>query len=210
MYERLDLWRRRVALLPVPPAVEAHADVVERVVHAGADVLSAGHPPTESVGGWRRQIADAAAQLRDHAAAAYYRTVDPTPLAGVRPGAVAAAVAGCLAVGGGATYCVQQGTGPLTGLGSFAAHERHKPKPRPKPKRGRAAQAPAPPVVTPTVTAPPPAQQQPPAPPATTTQAVPPPAPEDEWEPGPVQAASSKPAEPAPAPADGPGEFDGP
>ena len=86
MYERLDRWRERVAaLLPVPPAVEAHADVAERVVQAGTDALSSGQPPAPA--GLRRQLADAAAHVRDQAAAAYYRSVDPTPLAGVRPGA---------------------------------------------------------------------------------------------------------------------------
>ena len=42
----------------------------------------------------------------------YYRVADPTPLAGVRPGAAAATVASCLALGGGATYCVERGIDP--------------------------------------------------------------------------------------------------
>jgi hypothetical protein len=131
------------------------------------------------------------AHVREQATAAYYRTVDPTPLVAVRPGAVAAAVAGCLAVGGGATYCVQQSTDPIaafTGLPGTAHHE-HKPKPHPK--RARAAQATTTPVLTPTVTAAPatpaltptvptPAAQ---APAATTTTSAPPPAPEDQFEP---------------------------
>src|SRR4051794_8524282 len=54
--------------------------------------------------------------LRHHAFSLYNRISDPTPLAGVRPGAVAAALAGCIAVGGGATYCVNQHVDPLTAL----------------------------------------------------------------------------------------------
>jgi RNA polymerase sigma factor (sigma-70 family) len=219
MYERLDVWRERVAvLLPVPPPVEARAHIVERVVHAGTDVLSSGQsPPTGSPSGLRRHVTDAAAHLREQAAASYYRTVDPTPLAGARPGAVAAAVAGCLAVGGGATYCVQQGADPIASFAGLSSRA-HDYKPRPHPKRARAAQAPAPPVVTSTVTSPPPTVTQQPTPtaPATTTQAAP--APQYEYEPTSAggsggtsaQAASSNTTKPAPAPAGGAGEFGGP
>ena len=54
--------------------------------------------------------------MKSHATAAYTRAADPTPLAAVRPGAAAAAVAGCLAVGGGTTLCVTQGVDPIGGL----------------------------------------------------------------------------------------------
>jgi RNA polymerase sigma factor (sigma-70 family) len=222
MYERLDVWRERVAvLLPVPPPVEAHAHIVERVVHAGTDVLSSGQAPAAgSPSGLRRHVADAAEHLREQAAASYYRTVDPTPLAGMRPGAVAAAVAGCLAVGGGATYCVQQGADPITAFTGLSTPARHQ-KPKPHPKRARAAQAPAPPVVTPTVTPLPltvTQQATPQAPPTTTTQAPPAPTPQDEYEPTSAggsggtspQAASSNTTKPAPAPVGGAGEFGGP
>lgn len=221
MFERLDLWRERVAaLLPVPPAIEAHTDIVERVVHASTDVLSSAQPSAEGApSGLRRHFSDAAAYLREQATSAYYRTVDPTPLASVRPGAVAAAVAGCLAVGGGATYCAKQGADPFTAFSRFSGPEHHEKKPNSRPKRARAAQAPEQPVVTPTVA--PPAVQQQPTPQATTTATTPaalPPAPEDEYEPtSPSATTSSSPAttssntrEPAAAPADGPGEFEGP
>ncbi|MDQ3678381.1 MAG: hypothetical protein M3401_16550 [Actinomycetota bacterium] len=218
MYERLDLWREKVAvLLPVPAAAQAHAHVIERVANAGTDVLSgSGAPVSESPGGLRHHTTEVVAQLREHAATAYYRTIDPTPLAGVRPGAVAATVAGCLAVGGGATYCVQQGVEPIAGLTGIGApaHQVRKPDPR---QRIREAQAP--PVVTPTVASAPPTVQQP-APQAvkTTTPATPSPAPQDEYEPGSAsastgtstQTASPITTRPAAAPVGGAGEFGGP
>jgi hypothetical protein len=61
----------------------------------------------------KRQILGVGAQVKQQVSGTYNGAVDPTPLAGVRPGAVAAVVAGCIAVGGGATYCAQQGVGPL-------------------------------------------------------------------------------------------------
>src|SRR5215207_5962733 len=197
MYERLDLWREKVAaVLPVPALAGAHGHVVERVVHASTEILpGSGTPAAESPVGLRRHVGDLVAHAREHATVAYSRLVDPTPLAGVRPGTVAAGVAA-------------------------PKHEHHKPKPRLK--RARVAQTPAPPVVTPTATSsPPPVQQQQPTPQATatpTTPAAPPPAPQDEFEPtspnpttsaSPTTAASNT-RKPAAAPAEGPGEFDGP
>ena len=225
LYERLDLWRERVAaMLPLPPAIGSQTDWVERVVPAASDALTTSPPAT--TGGLRQQLSHGLAQARDHAIALAARTNDPTPLAGARPGAVAAAVAGCLAVGGGATYCVKQSTDPISAVTEFARSADHdKPKDRPRPKEARAAQAPAPAVVTP-VAAPPPAPPPPPPPPpppaTTTTQQQLPPAPEDEFEPSSVsassqtdqtttgQAVSARARQPAPAPADGIGEFDGP
>jgi hypothetical protein len=205
--------------------VDAHAHIVERVVQSGADALSSGHPAGAGTpSGLRRHVSDACGHVREHAVAWYCRSVDPTPLAGARPGAVAAAVAGCLAVGGGATYCAQQGADPfsaLARLGDRPAHQREQPK-QPR-KRARTAQATAPPVATPTVAVAPQAvpPPPPPPPPVTTTVAPPPPAPEDEFEPTsagtsqpmqqtPTEQAATKPREPAPAPADGPAEFGGP
>ncbi|MBJ7329183.1 MAG: hypothetical protein JHC95_04745 [Solirubrobacteraceae bacterium] len=113
MYERLDVWRERVAvLLPVPPvAVEQH-DAIGRLVQSGADALAASDQPS----GVRRQVADTTAHIREHLTSAYIRVTDPSPLAGVRPGAMAAAVVGCIAVGSGATYCVQQNAPSLIGI----------------------------------------------------------------------------------------------
>ena len=224
LYERLDLWREKVAvLLPVPIAEQAHPGVVERALHGAADALSnVKHRTSEGAGVAREQLADGTAHAKQHAAATYYRVVDPTPLAGVRPGAAAAAIAGCLAVGGGATYCVERGVDPMRAFSGVVATKQQEQKP---PKKRRAAVTA---VATPTVTATPTPQPSPeptpspastPAPtPTPQPQATPepPPAPQDEYEPvSPVAGAqaaqaSSTPSKPAPAPADGPGEFDGP
>jgi len=220
MYERLDVWREQVAaLLPLAPVAASHSQLVERVVHVGADFATSTPPDVVAgPGAVRRHASGALAYLRDHAAAAYSRVVDPTPLAGARPGAVAATVAGCLALSGGATYCVQQSTDPLTALSGIGAASAHKSKPtKPKPKRVRAVQTPAPPPVVAAPT-PPPAVQPPPVappPPATATPAALPPAPEDEFEPtsaaaGGQTSSQTTAPKPAPAPADGPSEFGGP
>jgi DNA-directed RNA polymerase specialized sigma24 family protein len=227
LYERLDLWREKVAAtLPLPAVEQADPGLVERTIHGAAETISGlRRHVTETVSSTREQVADGAAQAKQHAAATYYRVVDPTPLAGVRPGAAAAAVAGCLAIGGGTTYCVQQGVDPIGALSGVVApaHEKQK-QPRPAKRENAAEKSPAPPVVSPPVeatpTPEPPAATQPiatptpkPEPPAPT----PPPAPQEEYEPVSPSGAgaassqsSSTPARPAPAPADGPGEFDGP
>jgi RNA polymerase sigma factor (sigma-70 family) len=57
--------------------------------------------------------AEGLASLKQAATTTYYRAVDPTPLAAARPGTVATVVAGCIALGGGATYCVEQGMNPV-------------------------------------------------------------------------------------------------
>jgi DNA-directed RNA polymerase specialized sigma24 family protein len=150
MHEELGNWRERVAaLLPAPPVVEAHADVVERVAQAGTEALSSGRPPAP--GGVRKHLADAVAHVREQAAAVYYRTVDPTPLAGVRPGGAAAVVASCLAVGGGATYCVTNSVDPIAGLARAVAPAGQQDKQRPREARNVRQQAT--PTPTPTVAA---------------------------------------------------------
>jgi hypothetical protein len=144
---------------------------------------------------------EAVTSVKQHAVSAYSRAVDPTPLAGVRPGAAAAAVAGCLALGGGTTYCVTRNVDPIGGLANVVAPapERKQVEPRRErraPKRAVASAEPTP---------------QP------TPKPTPPPTPEDEYEPVTAATAastaprsSSPTRKPASAPADGPGEFDGP
>lgn len=164
------------------------------------------------------------ASLKQHAAGAYNRAVDLTPLAGARPGAAAAAIAGCIALGSGTTYCVSQGVDPIGGLANVVASapERDRDEPRKKRRpRARAAASPTPaptPVVTPTAAPPTPSPQPAVQPtPQPTPEPTPPPRPEEEYEPvAPATAASAAPAQPAsartpaPAPAEGPGEFGGP
>jgi RNA polymerase sigma factor (sigma-70 family) len=220
LYERLDLWREKVAaLLPLPAAARAHPGVGERLLHGVGERLSwLTQRGSESGGTPRAHAARASAQLKQHAASAYYRAIDPTPLAGARPGAVAATVAGCLALGGGATYCAQQSGDPLGGLAAMIAPGHHEQHPKPHRKRTHVAQAPpvvTPPPQLPTTTAP---QQTTTTPAPTATQPQPAPAPQDEFAPGNASAAasttthvsSSAPARPAAAPTDGPGEFGGP
>jgi RNA polymerase sigma factor (sigma-70 family) len=169
---------------------------------------------------------EAVTSVKQHAVSAYSRAVDPTPLAGVRPGAAAAAVAGCLALGGGTTYCVTRNVDPIGGLANVVAPapERKQVEPRRErraPKRAVASAelTPAPtPLATPTP-APVEASAQPTAQPTPqpTPKPTPPPTPEDEYEPVTAATAastaprsSSPTRKPASAPADGPGEFDGP
>lgn len=220
LYERLDVWREKVAaVLPVPAVEQAHPGLVERAVHGAADAVSGlRRHASETVSSAREHITDGAAQAKQHVATTYYRAVDPTPLATVRPGAAAATVASCLALGGGSTYyCVQQGVDPISALSGVVAP----PRAESPPKREKAAEtSPVPPAVTPTVEAQPtPAPEQPAVtqPAVTPTPEPPPPAPQEEYEPvnpsgggNAASQSSSTPAKPAPAPAGGPGEFDGP
>jgi DNA-directed RNA polymerase specialized sigma24 family protein len=102
--ESLEAWRDKAgAVLPLPAAEVASPGLLGRAAARVGDAL----------GSARRQLLGGGAQVRGRAVAGVGSTGDPTPLAGVRPGAVAAVLAGCLAVGGGATYCAQQGVDPL-------------------------------------------------------------------------------------------------
>lgn len=104
--EQLDGWREKAAVVLPPVAAEVtNPGLVERTVGKVGD----------AIGSARRHLLDGGAQVKQQATmAGYNRGADPTPLLGVRPGAVVAVVAGCLAIGGGAaTYCAQQGVDPL-------------------------------------------------------------------------------------------------
>ncbi len=136
------------------------------------------------------------AGLKQHAAAAYVRIADPTPLAGARPGAVAAVVAGCIAAGGGA-YCAVEGVpGPIAPvLGGERPESRAEEPPAPK--------APPPePVVGPPAASPPaqaPVQRQQAPPPALEPPRA---APQQEFTPAPAPAPPA-----APATSEGGSEF---
>lgn len=223
MYERLGFWREQVAAtIPLPAVAGAHSQVAEHVAHAGGDALTVAHAPMpDAATAPRGHVASAIAHIREQAAGLYTRTVDPTPLAGARPGAVAAAIAGCLAVGSGATYCVDQNVdlGPIGRLAGISSPD-HKGKEKRRAPRARAAQAPTTtettPVVPPTPT---PVATTTPTSSTTTTQAAPPPAPEDQFEPTSAQtdtsgstatAASTPTSKPKPPADNGAPEFGGP
>src|SRR5919109_2600011 len=106
--ERLGLMHEKIAaLLPVPAAAQADPGLVECTLHK----------TTKALAHAKQQLADAAGHAKQHAAAGYARTVEYTPIASVRPGAAATAIAGCLALGGGAAgYCIDKGVDPFTGL----------------------------------------------------------------------------------------------
>jgi RNA polymerase sigma factor (sigma-70 family) len=103
-FHELEAWREKVAaLLPPSAAADADAGLVERTLHRAADALaSLKQQASDSTAQAKQQLADATAQAKQHAAAGYGRAVEFTPLAGARPGAAATAIAGCLALGGGA------------------------------------------------------------------------------------------------------------
>jgi RNA polymerase sigma factor (sigma-70 family) len=195
LHKRLDLWRENVAaVLPVPPAAQQHG-AIEHWLHAAADALA----------GIRRHIFDAVAQVKQQLSATSVRAADPTPLAGIRPGAAAAAIAGCLAIGGGATYCAQQGLDPLAGLAGLGSSGQHD-HPRTRPKTVRAVAAPVVAAARPTVKSPVVASKP---------AKAPPPAPQDEFEPGTgggtsAATSSASSAKPAAVSSAAGGEFGGP
>jgi DNA-directed RNA polymerase specialized sigma24 family protein len=123
--EELEGWRERAGALLGPVTAEvASPGLIGRAVGRVGDAISSA----------RRHVMDGGAQVKQQAAAAgYARGADPTPLAGIRPGAVAAVVAGCLAIGTGATYCAQQGVDPLTAATGLIAGTQEEAKPEPEP-----------------------------------------------------------------------------
>lgn len=216
--ERLNEWREKAgALLPVPAVEGASPGVLARLAHR----------TTEGLSSVKEQVLGGASQVKQQASASYYRAVDPTPLAGARPGTVAAVLASCVTIGGGAaTYCVNQGVDPIgAATGLIAGTQEPEPKQSPPPDTTEAT-----PVVPP---APPPVSEEP-----ATAEAAPPPAeaeekpqaepppppPEQTFEPSSpdypatessaeYQAPESAPAEsarPAPVPAGEAPQFGGP
>lgn len=221
--ERLMAWRDKAGvMLPVPATEGASPGWIERTLNKSAEGLSS----------LKQHLVDGGAQAKQQVAASSYRAVDPTPLAVARPGTVATAVATCiLAIGGGATYCVEQGVNPLgAARGLIASTSEGEPEP--------AAPTPEPestgPVYTPVE--PPPEGEEAPAsestPPPAEEKPEPkpePPPPEDSFEPvSPAYASSEGEAEatesyeasepapvestgrPAPVAASAPPEFGGP
>jgi RNA polymerase sigma factor (sigma-70 family) len=242
-YMRLELWREEVlakaaAMLPVPAMEQAHPGLLERALHKTADGLSSlKQHASDASGQAKQQLADAATQAKQHAAAGYSRAVEYTPLASARPGAAATAIAGCLALGGGAAgYCIDKGVDPITGLVDVVQRSPAKPAQTPPEQKPPAEQPPDPPqLATPAPTPvppepqpepepPPPAAEQPASPPAPAQPAPPPPPPPEPTPPAvqfgepatpaqtsaPTPAASPQPAQPAPAPQSGGTDLYGP
>lgn len=203
-----DAARQVAGVLPLPVLADHHGLLTQAV--DGLAVV-------------KDQIADVATTLKQHAAMGVAR-VDATT-AGystvARPGTVAAAVAGCLALGGGATYCAVEGLpAPVR---SLVVHEQPARAQRPehKPKAKPAAERPAAtPAVTPTTTTAAAAAAKPKraSKPKSQTRSTPAPAPTPAQKEFGVNgsgttvspsAAPQAPPAPAPTPAPGPpGEFD--
>jgi RNA polymerase sigma factor (sigma-70 family) len=208
---------RAAALLPLP-ALPADRSVLGRLA--------------ESLAGLRENLVDAGGAAKQHASAVASRVDAATPqyASATRPGTLAAAVAGCVAIGSGATYCVVDGIpSSLTSLVPAPRVEPAKPKPKRRAPKARAAQStpapsPAPQPVSQPAPAPQPAPEPAPAPkptPAPAPAPAPPPAPPPEefgvGEPEPAatvagggsSGASTAGSSPPPStPAAPPGEFD--
>jgi RNA polymerase sigma factor (sigma-70 family) len=118
--ERLIAWREKAgAMLPAPVVEGASPGLLGRIAHAS----------TERLATLKQQVLDGGAQIKQQAATTY-RAVDPTPLTAARPGTVGAVIASCIAIGGGATYCVQQGVDPIgAARGLIASGSESEPKP---------------------------------------------------------------------------------
>lgn len=217
--KRLGSWREAAAAaVPIPAAEHAHQGVLERCAQGLTDMAEAAKARISGSGSSVRQhLVDGGAQLKQQSASVYARAVDPTPLAGMRPGAAAAAIGTCLALGAGATYCVDQGVAPLPNVAQLLQHHDAPKEPR-KGAAHRTAQV-DPPPTHPQPPAPVPAPapeptQSAPQPVAQATPTPPPPAPEQEQF-DPAAAAAAEPeqqptasaAAPAAAPKTGVGEF---
>jgi RNA polymerase sigma factor (sigma-70 family) len=103
-FRQLEAWREKVAvLLPPSSGAQAEPGLLERGFdHAAEALASVKQHVGQSGVNTKQQLVEATSQVKQQAAAGYARAVEYTPLAGARPSAAAAAIAGCLALGGGA------------------------------------------------------------------------------------------------------------
>jgi RNA polymerase sigma factor (sigma-70 family) len=141
LWERLDAWREKAAVvLPAPAIEQASPGLLERLAHRTVDGLA-------SV---KQQVLGAASQAKQQVATTYYRAADPTPLAGARPGTVAAVLVGCVTIGGSAaTYCAQNNVDPIGAAAGLISGTEEGPKepaesPPPEEPESTAVVAPAP------------------------------------------------------------------
>jgi RNA polymerase sigma factor (sigma-70 family) len=147
---------RAAALMPLPALGRGRPAAIERL--------------TDTVAAAKAQLVELAGAGKQHAATLSLRAHDVTPLAGARPGAAGAAIASCLAIGGGA-YCAAEGIpdtlrGPI-GLELQHSEQRKPPKPPkrsdPSPEQPVAQPTPAPVRPKPAAPAPQPAPSPKPA-----------------------------------------------
>lgn len=177
-HQQLALWREKVgALAPLPVMAATGPGLIGRASQKSLDVL----------GSLKQQAVDVVAQAKQHAASSYYRVVDPTPFAGARPGTAAVIVAGCISLGGGATYCVDQGVNPFRAAQNLIAPAKTKDR---QPEAQQAQTEPPAPVTPPPTT---PVTEPEPV-------AIPEPEPEPTPEPEPVPEPAPEPAPPPPPP----------
>jgi RNA polymerase sigma factor (sigma-70 family) len=216
LYQRLELVHEKIAaLLPMP------------VVGGGADpglVEQAGHTTAHGFAQVKQQLAEVAGYAKHHAIAGYTRAVEYTPMATVRPGAAATAIAGCLAVGGGAAgYCIDRSVDPVTGFVDIIQPAPTESQPPGSEQQPVAEPLSQPPATPPPAPAPAPAESQPTPQPEPKASTPPPPPPEptpagvEFGEPatasqtGPSTGApTSQRAQPAPAPETGGTDLYGP
>jgi hypothetical protein len=179
--DRLDVWREVASVLPVPAGAQVHLGRVG-----------------EGLAALRQYIADVGTSAKQQAASLYYRVSDPAPLGTIRPGAAAAVIAGCVAVGTAGTVCVQSVNPWSAATGLVVSEPEQKPKPPPV-QSPPAPAAPDPATQAPTAAAPQPTS----APQPERKPEPPPPPPEAAFEPSSASAAtraSSAGSTPSPAP----------
>jgi RNA polymerase sigma factor (sigma-70 family) len=131
LWERLDAWREKAAVvLPAPAIEQASPGFLGRFAHRTVDGLAS--IKQQVLGGAsqaKQQVAAGASQVKQQAATTYYRAVDPTPLAGARPGTVAAVLVSCVTIGGSAaTYCAQNSVDPIGAAAGLIGGGEEEPK----------------------------------------------------------------------------------
>jgi RNA polymerase sigma factor (sigma-70 family) len=227
LWERLDAWREKAAvLLPAPAIEQASPGFLGRLAHRTVDGLAS--VKQQVLGGAsqaKQQVAAGASQAKQQAATTYYRAVDPTPLAGARPGTVAAVLISCVTIGGSAaTYCAQNGVDPIGAAAGLIPGSEEEPKePTEAPTESSEATAVVPPAPGPEVeqpvaeTEPTPQPEEEPKP-----TPEPPPPPEQSFEPASPnypaveaeyqapETSSTESARPAPVSGGGSPQFGGP
>lgn len=132
LWERLDAWREKVVVvLPAPAIEQASPGLLARVAHRTVDGITS--VKQQVLGGAsqaKQQAVAGASQAKQQVATTYYRAVDPTPLAGARPGTVAAVLVSCVTIGGSAaTYCAQNSVDPIGAAAGLIAGGEEEPKP---------------------------------------------------------------------------------